>query len=147
MLTMKFHYFFFNSEDTRLLLPVWFPRMCLLLLPYGIWGLWAVTGFLLASSHAIISHVLKILACLSDPPGCSGNLPMFILWKKTFSVIQVKFNTNHLRTESSNILSTWQWDAWALHRSCISRLHLHRFVLSVISSWAPKSSITQKTEC
>lgn len=138
--------FLFHSEDARLLLPIWVSSdvsSSSVHMEFQESGHSSRTCFL-ASSDIIISHVWKIIECLSDPLCYSENTPICGSRHSRCFRLQLAQFSSGLRAVRFYVHGS------GLHGLCadlvFSKLRLHRFVLSVVFSWAPKSSIMQKTE-
>lgn len=125
-----------------------FPQMrCLLLSIWNLRTLDTLLGLFWASSNAIMSHVWKNHRMSLRSP--------LLQWKSAHMYIFGSRLSQWFRLQLTQISSglkvaKFYVDGSGLCGLCtdpvFSKLHLHRFVLSVLFSWAPKSSITQKTE-
>lgn len=138
-----------HSEDTRLLLlPTWVSSdASSSSVPMEFEDSGHSSRTFWASSNAIMSHVWK-----NHRMSLRSTL---LQWKSAHiyifgSRLSPWFGLQLTQISSGLKVATFYVDGSGLCGLCadpvFSKLHLHRFVLSVLFSWAPKSSITQKTE-
>lgn len=85
------------------------------------------------------------MECFLDPSCSTENLLTFVSLEVDVTVqVIVRQISSELKAVKLYIHGS------GLHGFCVdpefSKLHLHVFVLSVLFSWAPKASVTPKTE-